>query len=280
LPGATHAQEIQETDSKILALQRKLRGYKPANSHYQQIQEETRALERHREDLEGLVTGSELTTVPVDNPRRGILRQEIEDANSEVAALEAKAKSLRATIDDEEATVRDLHEVYLQINLGEERSGRLKNDLAEADSRYQTKVQEAEVAQGPRSNPFAILEEVNVPPKATEPNPWLVVAFSIAAGLGLGVGIAVLLEYTKSCFRSVYDISRVMAAPVLGNINTIVTHKETRQRLTRRVVVGSASALILGSLAFVTWAWAHDQDTGLLSPALRKAIEGLRTALK
>jgi uncharacterized protein involved in exopolysaccharide biosynthesis len=280
LPGVSHAKEIQDTDSKILDLQRKLQGYKPANSHYQRIQEDIRALERRREDLEGLVTGNELTMVPVDNPNRASLRQEIEDAKSEVAALEAKGKSLRATIDEEETTVSDLHQVYLQISLGEERSLRFKNDLAAAELRYQSKVQEAEIAQGPRSNPFAILEEVNVPPKATEPNPWLVVAFSIAAGLGLGVGIAVLLEYTKSCFRSVYDISRVMATPVLGNINTIVTHKETRQRLTRRVVVGSASALILGSLAFVTWAWAHDQDMGLLSPALRKAIEGLRTALK
>jgi hypothetical protein len=71
-----------------------------------------------------------------------------------------------------------------------------------------------------------------------------------------------------------------MAAPVLGTINSIVTRSERRQSRTRRVLVGSASFLILGSLAFVTWAWAHDQDTGLLSPALRKAIEGLRSVLK
>ena len=280
LAGATHAKEIQECEAKILALQRKLKEYKPANSHYRLIQEEISDEEKKRDDLEGLVTSNERTTVTVDNPERAKVRQQIEVAESDVAALEAKRKSIKATILEEEKTVNDLRQAYRDVRLSEEKIARLKNDLQQADLRYQTKAGESEQAQSKRSDPFAILEEVNVPPKATEPNPWLIVAFSIAAGLGLGVGLAVLLEYTKSCFRSVYDISRVMAAPVLGNINSIVTHREKVQRRTRRVLVGSASALILGSLAFVTWAWAHDQDIGLLSPGLRKAIEGLRSVLK
>jgi capsular polysaccharide biosynthesis protein len=280
LPGATHAKEIQDTSANILELQNKLREYKPANSRYPKIQEEISALERKRDALEGLVTGSEHTTLMVDNPERAKKRDQIDEVKSEMASLEARQKSLIATISVEEANVSDLHEVYRDVRLSEERIGRFKIDLQTAELSYLAKVRESEVASNRQSDPFAILEEVSVPPKATEPNPWLIVALSAAAGLGLGVGIAVLLEYSKSCFRSVYDISRVMAAPVLGNINSIVTRRERRQSLTRRVLVGSASFLLLGSLAFVTWAWAHDQDTGLLSPALRKAIEGLRSVLK
>jgi capsular polysaccharide biosynthesis protein len=280
LPGASHAKEIQDTEAKILALQRKLKEYKPANSRYRLIQEEIAAEEKKRDDLQGLVTSNELTSIPIDNPERAKVRTQIDQVESEVASLEAKQKSIKATILEEEKTVNDLREAYRDVRLSEEKIDRLKSDLLLAEQRYLAKAGESEQANSKRSDPFAILEEVNVPPKATEPNPWLIVAFSIAAGLGLGVGIAVLLEYTKSCFRSVYDISRVMAAPVLGNINSIVTRREKVQRRTRRVLVGSASALILGSLAFVTWAWAHDQDIGLLSPGLRKAIEGLRSVLK
>jgi hypothetical protein len=205
---------------------------------------------------------------------------QISDAESKAASLDARRAALATTITEEEKLVDTLHEAYRNVRLSEERIGRFKQDLLEAETRYQVKVQDAEIAKSKVSNPFAILEEINVPNKATEPNPWIIVVFSIVAGLGLGVALAVLLEYTKSCFRSVYDISRVMAAPVLGNINTIVTHRENRQRFARRVLVGSAGALVLGSLAFVTWAWAHDQDAGLLSPALRKAIEGFRSVLK
>jgi hypothetical protein len=69
-----------------------------------------------------------------------------------------------------------------------------------------------------------------------------------------------------------------MVVPVLGNINGIVTRREARSRRTRRLVVGAASFLFLGSLAFVTWAWSA--ESALLSPSLRNAIEDLRSALK
>jgi hypothetical protein len=166
------------------------------------------------------------------------------------------------------------------VRLAEEHIKGLQASLTAAEARYRSKLSDFGIASSPKNNPFAILEEVNAPPKATEPNPWLIILLSVAAGLGIGIGVAVALEYTKSCFRSVYDVSRVLPVPVLGNINKIVTRRESKQRLTRRVVVGAASFLVLGTLAFVTWAWAHDQESGLLSPALRKAIEGLRAALK
>jgi uncharacterized protein involved in exopolysaccharide biosynthesis len=280
LPGADHAKEIQETGKKIAELQRKLAEYKPAHSKYQQIQGEIKSLESHREELEGLVTVSERTTVMKANPERAKVRGELDEATREASALKAERDSLATTIAEEEKKVESLHDVYRQVRLSEDTINRLRADLQVAELAYQKKITESDSASNPRNNPFAILEEVSVPPKATEPNPWLIVAFSLVAGLGLGVGLAVLLEYTKSCFRSVYDISRVMATPVLGNINTIVTRRESRLRRTRRALVGSASALVLGSLCFVTWAWAHDQETGLLSPTLRRAIEGLRSVLK
>jgi len=280
VPGSTHASEIRETELRILALEDKLREYKPQHPNFQKLQIEIRDLERRREDLEGLVTASQLTTVMEENPQRAALRRQIEDAEAEVAALEAKRKSLAENILEETKVVQDRHQAFRDVSLAMERINRMKDALIETEGRYQLRVQDAELSKGPRSNPFVILEEINVPNKATEPNPWIVVAFSVVAGLGLGIGLAVLLEFSKSCFRSVYDISRVMATPVLGNINTIVTHRETRQRLTRRLAVGAASFLLLGSLCFVTWAWAQEQDSRFLSPPLRRAIEGLRSVLK
>jgi len=104
------------------------------------------------------------------------------------------------------------------------------------------------------------------------------VVASLLGGIALGLAVAFLAEFSKSCFRSVYDVSRVMVTPVLGNINSIVTRREAKIRRTRRLVVGAASFLFLGSLGFVTWAWSA--ESALLTPSLRNAIEDLRSALK
>jgi hypothetical protein len=191
---------------------------------------------------------------------------------------EAERRVLEDAIKSQNQTVADLHDAYREVREREDRIGRLQANLKRVDGLYQDRVQQVELSEGPRGNPFAILEEVSVPPKPTEPNPLMLVAFSIAAGLGIGVGLAVLLEYSKSCFRSVYDVSRVMVVPVLGNINSIVTRREAKLRRTRRLAVGAASFLLLGSLSFVTWAWSA--ESALLSPSLRNAIEDLRSALK
>jgi uncharacterized protein involved in exopolysaccharide biosynthesis len=280
LRGSSHEKEIADVRSKIHAANAKLREYKPPHSGYILATEQIRALERRLEELEGSVTETSFATLDVENPARTEVQKLIADVDKRIANREAEKKHLESMILEEEKNVASLHEVYRKVRLLEEQIKVHQVSLSAAALAYQNKVREFAIASSPKNNPFAILEEVNVPPKATEPNPWLIVILAIAAGLGIGVGLAIVLEYTKSCFRSVYDVSRVLPVPILGNINKIVTRRETKQRIARRLIVGAASILVLGSLAFVTWAWANDQESGLLSPALRKAIEGLRAALK
>jgi len=276
--GVGHETEIRKIESEIVDLEEKLREYGLMNSRYQKILSEIASLERRKQDLESLVTRGELTKLSVANPEWRDLQKELADARDEVTMHEAARRVLEDAIKGQSQAVADLHDAYKEVREREDRIGRLQANLKRVDGMYQDRVQQVELSEGPRGNPFAILEEVSVPPKPTEPNPLMLVAFSIAAGLGIGVGLAVLLEYSKSCFRSVYDVSRVMVVPVLGNINSIVTRREAKIRRTRRLAVGAASFLLLGSLSFVTWAWSA--ESALLSPSLRNAIEDLRSALK
>ncbi len=280
LAGATHEREIAQVEADIAKNKEKLKEYKPPHSEYAITKNKIAQLQQRLEDLEGSVTESALATIDVQNPAVAEIQSQIATTDGEIAGYDQEKQSLVETIKQETDNVAALHEVYRKVRLAEERITVLKAGLSAADVKYRNKLTEFMTASSPKNNPFAIIEEVNAPLKATEPNPWLIVALSVAAGLGIGTGVAVLLEYTKSCFRSVVDVSRVLPVPILGNINRIVTRRETKHRLTRRLVVAATSILVLGTLAFVTWAWAHDQDSGLLSPALRKAIEGLRAALK
>lgn len=278
IAGVGHQDEIREIETQIIDLEEKLSSYGQRHSKYVKIQSEIAALERRKKDLESLVTRSELTSLLVANPERLDILKQIAEAKEEVLRLESSKNFLVLAIAQAETRVSELNDVYKEVRQREEKIGRLRAELLAVDKEYQSRVQQVELAEGPRGNPFATLEEINVPPKPTEPNPLILVAFSIVAGLGLGVGLAVLLEYSKSCFRSIYDVGRVMVVPVLGNINSIVTRREMRLRRTRRLLVAATSFLLLGSLGFVTWAWSA--ESALLSPSLRNAIEGLRSALK
>ena len=280
LAGSTHEKEIAQTEAEIQKNQDRLKGIKPAHSDYAFTKNKIAQLQQRLEDLQGSITESALATVDVENPALTEIRTQLAMTDGEIYGLVQEKQSLDDTIKQETLNVAALHDVYHKVRLSEERITVMKTGLSAADVKYRNKLTDFTIASSPKHNPFAIIEDVNAPLKATEPNPWLIVLLSVAGGLGIGTGVAVLLEYTKSCFRSVIDVSRVLPVPILGNINRIVTRRETKQRLNRRLVIGATSFLVLGTLAFVTWAWAHDQDSGLLSPALRKAIEGLRAALK
>lgn len=276
--GVGHQDEIRKIETEILDLQEKLSTYGQRHRKYTIIQNQIKTLEIRKLDLESLITRSESTSLLFANPERLDLVKQIAEAKQEVAKLLSEQEFLVSAIGVAESRVSDLNDVYKEVRQREEKIVRLRAELLAVDGEYQRRVQQVELSEGPRGNPFATLEEINVPPKPTEPNPLILVAFSIVAGLGLGVGLAVLLEYSKSCFRSVYDVGRVMVVPVLGNINSIVTRREARLRRTRRLLVGATSFLLLGSLGFITWAWSA--ESALLSPTVRDAIEDLRSALK
>ena len=128
------------------------------------------------------------------------------------------------------------------------------------------------------NDPFSITQDVLEPSEPTEPNPWLIVAFALVAGLTLGLALALSAEYGRNCFRSVHDISRVLVVPVLGSINTIITRRELRLASARRILVGTSSILLIGSVVFVTWAWAKSPE--LLSTTVREKIELFRSKFR
>jgi len=97
-------------------------------------------------------------------------------------------------------------------------------------------------------------------------------------GLGIGLSLAVVVEYSKNCFRSVHDISRVMVVPVLGTINAITTKRETRRVVATRMVMGGAAFMLISMLGYVTW--AYKMSPNLLSNQVLETIESFRSHFK
>ena len=225
-----------------------------------------------------VVTRAEVIQPRRANPAREPLLQRIEALELEQAKLEKTRSRLEKQIDEDQRAHAELQSVHEDLRV---RNGNIETTrrlLDETRAALNVKSQKLEQIEGPLGNPFSITEEVVPPPRPTEPNPWMIVAFSIVAGLATGLALALGLEYSKSSFRNVAEINRVMVVPVLGNVNTIVTTRELRLAAARRLLVGVSSILLIGSVAFVTWAWAKSPE--LLSSGLRDKIELVRAKFR
>jgi hypothetical protein len=202
------------------------------------------------------------------------LQAALDNTLLEIAQQRATNEQLAADITRDTGGVDELYPVYREIRERGEKIKRLQVTLEGASERYQAKLEQARILASPSSDPFVINEEVFPPLKPTEPNPWLILAFSLVAGLALGLVTAFTSEFSRNCFRSVHDIGRVLVAPVLGSIETIVTRAESRRRRWKRATVALLSVTLIASLSWITWAWANNPE--FLAPRLRQGIEQFR----
>lgn len=276
--GFSNESELQTVELEILEAQKRLEGIRPAHSRFKQTQEEIRALEQRRAQLTRMVSKGELQQRSQVNPAVAPAKANLQALETKLRVAEARRTRLSTEIDEHQRSVARLQNVYRDVRERKEAIARLSASLQAAEASYQAKSRENELLRSPLANPFEITQEVAPPSKPTEPNPWLIVSFALVAGLAVGLGTAVVLEYSRNCFRSVAEIGRVMAIPVLGSIDRIVTQREQRLTSARRIAVASVSVVFVGAVLFVTWAWANDAK--YLSQDLRDAIEGLRARLK
>ena len=93
---------------------------------------------------------------------------------------------------------------------------------------------------------FQILDPANLPEKPFLPNRPKIIAMGVAGGLGLGIGLALLLESLFPAFYSLKQVRQVMNAPILMGIPRIVSPTE-RRRSRIRWTLGT----ITGALAFL-----------------------------
>lgn len=276
--GTSNEAQLDALDEQIRELDKQLKSYLPSHPKFKQLSRDKADLLERREQTARVVTRAEVIQQSRPNPDRAPLLARIEALELEEATLTATNTRLEKQIDLDERAHAELQSVHEDLRV---RDGDIKTTrrlLDETRAALNVKSQKLEQIEGPLGNPFSITEEVMPPPRPTEPNPWMIVAFSVVAGFATGLALALGLEFSKNSFRNVAEISRIMVVPVLGNVNTIVTTRELRLAAARRMLVGVSSILLIGSVAFVTWAWAKSPE--LLSSGLRDKIELVRARFR
>ena len=101
---------------------------------------------------------------------------------------------------------------------------------------------------------FKVLDSARLPEKPVSPNRVRMNLMGAAAGLALGLGLVVLLEYRDTSLKSEGDVIAALSLPVLALVPAIATKKEIVVRRKRRLAISMAGVvLVIGLASIAMW---------------------------
>ncbi len=128
-----------------------------------------------------------------------------------------------------------------------------RNSLNSKYNEMQGKMMEAKVAQGLESKQkgerFTLIESALFPEKPFKPNRLAIALIGVVLGFGAGVGLASIIEFSDTSFRSAESLEKITGYPVLTVIPVIVTKEDKKRRMLFRV--GSLITMVTAIVGLV-----------------------------
>jgi hypothetical protein len=115
---------------------------------------------------------------------------------------------------------------------------------------------EARVAHGlekeQKGERFTLIEPPRLPEKPYKPNRLAIMLIGIVLGMGAGIGLAALREFSDDAVRSAESLTMMTEFPVLAGIPEIMTAKDIAGRRTKRLALAvcALAAVVLGLAVF------------------------------
>lgn len=187
-----------------------------------------------------------------DNPAFVTLASQLASTKSEIASLGNHMKDLDKRKKMYQARIEDTPRVEQEYTamLGDRDNIKTKfNDLTQ-------KVMEAKVAQGleneQKGERFTLIDPARLPEKPFKPNRLAIALIGLVLGIGAGVGFASLREFSDSAIHNAIDISKISSIPVLVSVPVIMTPKDKRIKIIKKVawVAGTGLFIALGIFYF------------------------------
>ena len=116
----------------------------------------------------------------------------------------------------------------------------LVRDYSAAQKKYNetsAKLMEARQAEGLEESQvgekFTVVDPPQVPERPIKPNRMAVVLIGFILGLGAGVGLGAIREFTDTSIRTVRDVKRITGAPVMAAIPDVQEQSKTQSKMKR-----------------------------------------------
>ena len=102
---------------------------------------------------------------------------------------------------------------------------------------------------------FKVIDPARLPEKPYSPDRRTFNSLGSLAGLAVGLGLVVMLEFMNTSFRTEDDVVSVLALPVLAAIPAIVTPSEQKVVRRRQLLLActSVTVVLLGAGAVLAW---------------------------
>ena len=166
-------------------------------------------------------------------------RAEIKMLLQQKTDMEAKAEAYRQRIE----TTPKIEQEYNALVIDQNNTRAKYEDLSR-------KVMESNVALGlekeQKGERFTLIDPARLPEKPFKPNRLAICLIGLVLGIGAGVGVAALREFSDQSIHSPLDLAKVSSLPLLVSIPIIVTRRDRRNRRLKYLSWGVACLLILG----------------------------------
>jgi len=185
-----------------------------------------------------------------DNPAYITLASQLASTQSEIDSIKRQLLEINKKRDVYERRITATPNIEKQMKylLMERESNQAKyNDLM-------NKLMEARLAEGleteQKGEHFSLLEPARLPIKLYKPNRPAILLIGLVLGIGAGVGMASLREFSDRSLKNIDELLMAGFVPVLGAIPEIVTARDRKKR-----GVWAVSIVLIGLLVLVLGVW-------------------------
>jgi hypothetical protein len=155
---------------------------------------------------------------------------------------------------------------------------RVNTELNKQYEDYKGKLAQAKLAEslesGDKGSPFKVVDPANYPLQPSKPNKPVVVLVGMVISLGIGIGLALVIDLLNQKIWTQTEIEQSFDVPVLAEIPEIVTDADRllarKKRIVAAALAGVSGTAYLGALYFV-YLWQM-RVLKVLDPILQKVI--------
>ena len=195
-----------------------------------------------------------------DNTAYITLASQLSSTRAEIKALNAQKADLQAKADDYRRHIENTPRIEQEYNA-------LILDRNNTQAKYEDllrKTMEANVAMGlekeQKGERFTLIDPARLPEKPYKPNRLAIGLIGLVLGVGLGVGVAALREFSDQTIHSPLELAKVSPLPLLVSIPTIMTARDRRNRRLRYMSWGVTVFLLIGISVFAFHTLVMDLD--------------------
>jgi polysaccharide biosynthesis transport protein len=196
----------------------------------------------------------------INNPAYVTLNSRLAGIRTDITSVRNHLENLEKEAAEYQARLAATPEVEEKYNVLLTQRNTLKLKLSD----LQAKMMDARVSQTleteQKGERFSLVESARLPDQPFKPNRLAIALIGIVLGIGAGVGLAAIVEFSDTSFRDGETLARATGFPVLTEVGRIITAEERMKMRVKRLAGFVAAAGIIAGAVFLFHLYVMDLD--------------------